>query len=819
MKHLKISLFSLLSPVILLSYQNINHWSSITSAINVHSVVEDQNGNLIGATSGGLLNINDSINLIKENLNDINSNLITIDSRGNIWIGNDSQNARIQVLDKDYRLIYDSIYSLPNLENIVDFTFSENSAFAIYKDLNGYGILEFNYEYETPYYLDYYNVNDFPINYDVITDIDTYQENLYVTTNNGVFVANFEQDNLNFSSSWIEIPFQAFIGDENIVYLHRIDNGFYLCTPNEVYFCSVDFIANLIINVDSNLLDIKANNQDSFFCNSHDCYQLLDSNVENIYSNNGEFEINDFDISDDNLSLAINNGGICKINLLDNSNNFFVPNTLLESDFEAITILDDGSIAGANKNHIFINKDDMFHFFINQESIDDYPISILSNNLNFNFTVLDYQVGDKMIWSLIQNNFGNLVFNNSGIKPNLSDKMASVVELDIINDLYFLYDTSKTEFMQSSNYPFGTLDGLYGISNENVLDSYMVTHQIKKDNIGNVWVVNPFSEKYNHPLSVQNANNNQQWMHIFSEDNFSYVPTEIAFDKYNRVWIGFKNEDTNNNCCIDDFSNGGIKVFQFNQSYIDGTDFDVYDNSVYWLNPSNLEDLPYGEKSTVWSLDIGNINDQDILWILTPQGAQGYILNNTQLLQIYPIPFYTNIGFQLGDKIRVDAQNNAWITTRHNGVRIIKNNATLWPDGSGFTEDNSQLLSNIVNDIAFNLDDGLVYFATAKGISVLETPFSSSNTDQETLYITPLPYVIPSEKFMQIKNLITGSDVKIMTITGQVVKNFDNLESNQNIIFWDGKSNNNNYLSSGIYYVVSYKNGKSLIKKIAIIRK
>ena len=141
----------------------------------------------------------------------------------------------------------------------------------------------------------------------------------------------------------------------------------------------------------------------------------------------------------------------------------------------------------------------------------------------------------------------------------------------------------------------------------------MVTHQIKKDNIGNVWVVNPFSEKYNHPLSVQNANNNQQWMHIFSEDNFSYVPTEIAFDKYNRVWIGFKNEDTNNNCCIDDFSNGGIKVFQFNQSYIDGTDFDIYDNSVYWLNPSNLEDLPYGEKSTVWSLDIGNINDQDIL--------------------------------------------------------------------------------------------------------------------------------------------------------------------------------------------------------------
>ena len=68
-----------------------------------------------------------------------------------------------------------------------------------------------------------------------------------------------------------------------------------------------------------------------------------------------------------------------------------------------------------------------------------------------------------------------------------------------------------------------------------------------KDKLGNIWVVNPFSEKYNHPLSVQLANNNQHWMHIFSEDDYSYIPTEIAFDRYNRLWVAFQNQNTNNN--------------------------------------------------------------------------------------------------------------------------------------------------------------------------------------------------------------------------------------------------------------------------------
>ena len=72
---------------------------------------------------------------------------------------------------------------------------------------------------------------------------------------------------------------------------------------------------------------------------------------------------------------------------------------------------------------------------------------------------------------------------------------------------------------------------------------------------------------------------------------------------------------------------------------------------------------------------------------------------------------------------------------------------------------------------------------------------------------------------MVIKKIISGSDVKILTINGRVLKHFNNLEYNQNVINWDGKDNDGNYLSTGVYYVLSYKDGNAISKKIAIVRK
>ena len=128
-------------------------------------------------------------------------------------------------------------------------------------------------------------------------------------------------------------------------------------------------------------------------------------------------------------------------------------------------------------------------------------------------------------------------------------------------------------------------------------------------------------------------------------------------------------------------------------------------------------------------------------------------------------------------------------------------------------------MSDYVFDIAFDNLNGIVYLATEGGISILEVPYSTENRDEESLYVTPQPFIIPSEDLMVIKKILSGSDVKILTVNGRVLKHFNNLEYNQNIIHWDGRDDKGDYLSTGIYYILSYKDGKSISKKIAIIRK
>tara|TARA_B100001250_G_scaffold3448_1_gene2931 strand:- start:3517 stop:5958 length:2442 start_codon:yes stop_codon:yes gene_type:complete len=792
--------------------QNVFEWESMTSLINPTSLTKDSNNNLIAATTGGLLILNESnLEILKNNLNNLDLSIVGIDKKGLIWLGGSYPNGSIQVLDEDYNLIYDSSYL--EIESILDFYFSNTSVFVVYNNQNDIGVLEFNYLNDIPYYVDYYN--NFPDQINSISDIDLFDNYIYLTTDQGIFRSNFIEDNLKLSASWVEPSYG--IDDSNILFFHRNDIGVYLVTEQNLYF-NEDNFSYSILEFSSNPFDIFSDDENTIFCNKSNCYEINNS-VDLLYSIDN-YDINNFYKDNDNLFFCIKNGGLMSIDLANTSNSsHFIPNTILQNKYDALTILKNGSIAAISETNGFIYDGEIFKYFIPSEYSDLFPIDLLSNYMNESqniFTIIDYNRGDKMLWSIIENEFGNIMFNNSGIKPNsFDDSIGGIIEINPNNFNITLYDTSKTDYMEFIDYPIGVLDGLYGISNEETYDSYMVTNQINKDNQGNIWCITPYSEQYNHLASIQIYNNNQNWRHIFSNDNSSYYPTEVAFDKYNRAWMGFNYQDTWNNCCSTDFSKGGLKVFSYLNA-IYGTSINDSSN-VNWFTIDNPNILPNGENSSIWSLDIGQIDNEEVLWLLTPQGAQGYIINGLELLPIYPLVYYSNISFQKGDKIRLDSQNNAWITTRQNGVKIIQNNATLWPDGNGFLTSNSPLLSNTIYDIAFNNQDGQVYILTENGISILGVPFSDENEDLDELYISPQPFIIPNDEYIYIKKLISGSNVKILTINGYVVKEF-NLNYNENIIKWDGRDELGNLLSSGIYYVTSYKSGNSISKKIAIIR-
>ena len=80
--------------------------------------------------------------------------------------------------------------------------------------------------------------------------------------------------------------------------------------------------------------------------------------------------------------------------------------------------------------------------------------------------------------------------------------------------------------------------------------------------------------------------------------------------------------------------------------------------------------------------------------------------------------------------------------------------------------------------------------------------------------ITGPKITLPTE---EIKELLTGSNVKILTINGLVVKDFK-LQYNENKLQWDGRDKSNQLVNTGIYFITSYNQNKSITKKIAIIR-
>ena len=140
----------------------------------------------------------------------------------------------------------------------------------------------------------------------------------------------------------------------------------------------------------------------------------------------------------------------------------------------------------------------------------------------------------------------------------------------------------------------------------------------------------------------------------------------------------------------------------------------------------------------------------------------------------------------------------------------------------GFTTDNSDLLSNTVLDIAFNNEEGLVYMATTKGISVYKSPYSVYGSEYKKLKIFPSPYEIPSPRPMVIDGLLQESDVKILTLDGTFIRHLSYLDGGVvgQQAFWDGKDHRGRYVSSGVYLCMVYtKEGDTSVGKIAIIRK
>jgi hypothetical protein len=212
---------------------------------------------------------------------------------------------------------------------------------------------------------------------------------------------------------------------------------------------------------------------------------------------------------------------------------------------------------------------------------------------------------------------------------------------------------------------------------------------------------------------------------------------------------------------------------------------------------------------------------------MTDYGIMGYILdvdytysgniivNFTKIQDQY---YFQGLNYSEGCKLRLDNNNNLWITTKSDGIRILKNNGNLYDNNIGsVTVSNHGILSNIIYDIVFD-DYGNVYVATEKGISILETSFNE-RFNNNNIGVSPNPFIVGENIELTLSNITNDAVVKIITLNGYILKTF-NMENYNRTINWDGKSDDGRKIPSGVYLLTSYDKGySSKTTKIAIINK
>jgi hypothetical protein len=771
------------------SQETVGSWYSFSSFHTIQECKSSIDNNLICLTNGGLINYNLSTNnseqvSTNDGLTKSKYSNIEIDKFNNVWISSNYNSKNIDVWsNNNLKVINKFNYNVNEISIMKSDSFN---LFAVYNDENIIGLLHFIWNGSEWKYQDYYN--QFSNEVSEINDIKILNDFIYISTNAGLIKGDL-LNNLKNSSSWELIS-------ENVSMKFVKSDPLITLSQNSIIHYDENY-SETIINFGLNdIIDIIF--LETYFILTDNKFYIFDSEdiifeLPNPYSSN----FIDMNLIEEKLIISVKNHGFIVFNIFDFESPYFLPllSSLINTEFSAITTLENNNLVGIGVNGVSLYNNYEWYNFIPQSSGLNFDSQYFINK------TLNYKLssgGDGSIfpsWSIIESSPNNIMFGNTQIQPNNPGYAGALIEYNIENDELSVFDTTNQ-----------ILDGLDGIFNSSWSSKNLIVNQIKKDPKGNIWVLNPYAEGDSNIIAIRPVDSDY-WVHIQAPDGHSFLPTEIDFDQQGRVWVSFDDRTS-----MEDlpYSSGGLKVILL-VGDLNG------EFNYYWREINNPDIIP--DKS-VWSIAI---DKQNFIWVLTSSGIQGYStqLNGLSLSPIYLIDFYNFIPFFRGDHIRVDSQDNKWITTRHSGVKVILENTQYWPTAEGFTYENSGLLSDVVNDISFDEENGFIWFATELGISRFDYPINNKNLKEPNLLFHPNPFMPQNGEELIIEGCFPNGTVQIVDINGNFINsiktNYLGEASTQTM--WNGTNNDGEFVNSGIY-LISSKSETGEIKrgKLAIIR-
>lgn len=163
----------------------------------------------------------------------------------------------------------------------------------------------------------------------------------------------------------------------------------------------------------------------------------------------------------------------------------------------------------------------------------------------------------------------------------------------------------------------------------------------------------------------------------------------------------------------------------------------------------------------------------------------------------------------------VDPSNQKWVGTENDGIWLISANG-----GSvlrHFTSENSPLPSNKIISIAIDSQTGEVYIATDIGMVgyVAESTEGRATMSELSVYPNPYRYSESAGQLIYIEGLKDDSQVHILSVDGRLVRRFNTRGGR---VSWDGRDESGRRLPTGIYMVLgTHESGQRGTGKILMV--
>lgn len=165
--------------------------------------------------------------------------------------------------------------------------------------------------------------------------------------------------------------------------------------------------------------------------------------------------------------------------------------------------------------------------------------------------------------------------------------------------------------------------------------------------------------------------------------------------------------------------------------------------------------------------------------------------------------------------IFIDGANRKWIGTENTGLYLLSE------DGKQtihhFTRENSPLPDNNIQSLSINPDNGELFIGTNQGIVSYMSDAIEGKESYSDIYAFPNPVKPDYEGPITIRGLKANSEVTITDIQGRVLYTARSLGGE---ITWDGRGNNRERVSSGVYLVMcaTAEGKKGVVTKIVVIK-